>query len=341
MGSERFYCTMQNFMLTDIIKNFPRARILVVGDLIADEFVYGEIARISREAPVMILRYERTETMPGGAANAAANVAALAGQATVLGIVGDDLAGKELKLSLQRLGATTALITQAGYTTPTKTRILAGSVHSTRQQVIRIDKEPENSRYTAELNKDLITTLSTILAQVDGVIVSDYNYGVVNELLLHNLRQAMTERHIPIVIDSRFQLRACNGFTAATPNQAELEALINSRLADDITLFKAARDLRSELDLQALLLTRGNQGMVLFTQTDAPYSLSAVGSKEPVDVTGAGDTVIATFTLALAAGASFAQAAEIANHAGGLVVMKRGTATITATELINSMINSE
>jgi rfaE bifunctional protein kinase chain/domain len=342
MGSEQFYCRMQNFMLTDIIKNFFRCRILVVGDLIADEFVYGEIARISREAPVMILRYERTETMPGGAANAAANVAALAGQTTILGIVGDDIAGTELKLSLQRLGvATTALITQAGYITPTKTRILAGSVHSTRQQVIRIDKEPQNSDYAGEFNKDLITILSTLLAEVDGVIISDYNYGMVNELLLNSLRRAMAERYIPIVIDSRFQLRTCNGFTAATPNQAELEALINNRLVDDITLFKAASELRSELDLQALLLTRGNQGMVLFTEMDKPYSLTAVGSKEPVDVTGAGDTVIATFTLALAAGASFAQAAEIANHAGGLVVMKRGTATINTTELIHSIISNE
>ncbi|MEW6733550.1 MAG: bifunctional ADP-heptose synthase [Acidobacteriota bacterium] len=324
-------------MLTNIIKQFPRCRLLVIGDLIADEFVYGEIARVSREAPVMILRYERTETMPGGAGNAAANVAALAERAALIGVIGRDVAGRQLTLGLRRRGVTTSgVLTLSGYATPTKTRILAGSVHSTRQQVIRIDREPTLEQPT-DFHTRLIAQLNEKIAEADAVIVSDYNYGVVSETLLAALGKASKARAIPVVVDSRFHLRTCHGFTAATPNQAELEALVETRLLNEVDLNTAGLQLRAQLGLSALLLTRGSEGMILFEEGRLPYKIEAVGSKEPVDVTGAGDTVIATFTLALAAGASFQDAARIANYAGGLVVMKRGTATVTREELLASI----
>ncbi len=326
-------------MLSGFVKKFSQCRILIIGDLIADEFVYGEIARVSREAPVMILRYERTETMPGGAGNAAANVAALAKQASVIGVVGRDLPGRQLTLSLRSLGVNTkAIIPTAKYQTPTKTRILAGSVHSTRQQVIRVDREPKEPLPEFLVNQ-LIEGLTNSLEQIDAIIVSDYNYGVVSLSLLNRLREVILQspRQIPVVIDSRFHLTNCYNFTAATPNQAELEAIAGKRLDTEKDLLAVGEKLCQELGLKVLLLTRGSEGMIVFQPSHDPYILSAIGSKDPVDVTGAGDTVIAAFTLALASGASFYQAAEIANHAGGIVVMKRGTATLTQSELLASI----
>lgn len=324
--------------LSEIVKNFSKCRLLIIGDLIADEFVYGEITRISREAPVMILRHERTETMPGGAGNAASNVASLAGQASVLGVVGKDLSGEQLLLKLNSNNVNTeAVLTLSDYQTPTKSRILAGSFHSTRQQVIRLDREP-----SLPLNKKVIDQLAekltNYLGKIDAIIVSDYNYGVVTKSLLTALKNTFVKySEIPIIIDSRFHLKDCYGFTAATPNQAELEALVGSTLSTETELIKAGEDLRSKLALKILLLTRGSDGMILFQENYPAISIPVVGSKEPVDVTGAGDTVIATFTLALASGASFLEAAKIANHAGAIVVMKRGTATLTITELLTSI----
>jgi rfaE bifunctional protein kinase chain/domain len=327
-------------MLSEFVTRFSDCRVLVIGDLIADEFVYGEIARVSREAPVMILRYERTETMPGGAGNAAANVASLAKQAMVIGLVGRDLPGRQLTLGLRNLKVNTkGIVTVPKYQTPTKTRILAGSVHSTRQQVIRVDREPKEP-LSEELVNQLLERLISSLGQIDAIIVSDYNYGAITLSLLNSLREILSrspERQIPIIIDSRFHLTNCYGFTAATPNQAELEAIVGKRLNTESELLNVGERLCRELGLKVLLLTRGNEGMIVFQPNLDPYVLSAIGSKDPVDVTGAGDTVIAAFTLALASGASFHQAAEIANHAGGIVVMKRGTATLTQTELLASI----
>jgi rfaE bifunctional protein kinase chain/domain len=327
-------------MLSEIIQKFSSRRILIIGDLIADEFVYGEITRVSREAPVMILSYEKTETMPGGAGNAAANVAALAKEALVIGVVGRDSSGRQLTLGLRKLKVNTKqIITIPKYQTPTKSRILAGSSHSTRQQVIRVDREPKEP-LTETITKELIARLRNSINEVDAIIISDYNYGLITLNLLNCLKELTSITpydKIPVVVDSRFKLTNCSGFTAATPNQAELEAIIGKRLDDKEELLKAGKKLCKDLGLKVLLLTRGSEGMIVFDTIEEPYILSAIGSKDPVDVTGAGDTVIATFTLALASGASFSEAAEIANHAGGIVVMKRGTATLTKDELLASV----
>lgn len=327
-------------MLSDLVASFSKCRVLIIGDLIADEFVYGEISRVSREAPVMILRHERTETMPGGAGNAAANVAALAKQAWIIGVTGRDSSGRQLTLGLRERGVNTKnIISLPKYQTPTKSRILAGSVHSTRQQVIRIDREPKPI-LAQEIINQLIERLSICLPEMDAIIVSDYNYGVVTLQLLKALRELVSnpkQRQIPIIVDSRFHLTNCYGFTGATPNQAELEAIAGRRLDTQNDLLEVGSNLCQKLGLKVLLLTRGNEGMIVFQPEHKPHILDAIGSKDPVDVTGAGDTVIATFTLALASGATFCQAAEIANHAGGIVVMKRGTATLTQTDLIASI----
>lgn len=327
-------------MLSEIIQKFSSRRVLIIGDLIADEFVYGEITRVSREAPVMILSYEKTETMPGGAGNAAANVAALAKEALVIGVVGRDSSGRQLTLGLRKLRVNTQkIVTIPKYQTPTKSRILAGSSHSTRQQVIRVDREPKEP-LTENVIKELIDRLKNSLNEIDAIIISDYNYGLITLSLLNSLKNLTSippYNKIPIVVDSRFNLTNCSGFTAATPNQAELEAIVGKRLDNKEDLLKAGNQLCKDLGLKVLLLTRGSEGMIVFEALEKPYILSAIGSKDPVDVTGAGDTVIATFTLALASGASFSEAAEIANHAGGIVVMKRGTATLTQDELLTSI----
>lgn len=323
--------------LAALIEALPDRRLLVIGDLIADQFVSGEIARISREAPVMILKYEDTRTLPGGAGNAASNVAALAAKVTLVGAVGRDRAGRGLLLALRALGVdTSGVVTIKDHVTPVKVRILAGSVHSTRQQVIRIDREAPLEP-TEAITEQLLQRIRQHAATADAIIISDYNYGVVNERVIEVLRQIGRERQIPIAVDSRFRLPEFGQFTTATPNESEVEEVLDTRFNSLAEVIAAGQQLREELDLEALLITRGANGMVLFEREQAPVSIPIVGGRDVVDVTGAGDTVIATYSLALASGASFAEAAQLATHAGGLVVMKRGTATISREELLASV----
>jgi D-glycero-beta-D-manno-heptose-7-phosphate kinase len=315
------------------VKKFSNQNILIIGDLIADEFVYGEIARVSREAPVLILRHERTETGPGGAGNAAANLAALGVRTLCVGVVGRDRAGRQLTLSLRQRGADThGVASLREHVTPTKTRILAGSFHAPRQQVIRVDRE-DHRPLPDETRNRLLATVSDLLPTATGVIVSDYGYGAASDGVLHLLRDWRRRSGIPIVADSRYRLAAFHGFTAATPNQEEAETACGERFADSAAAASHAEILRERLELDALLLTRGSEGMALAYVGSPPVTTPAVGALSPVDVTGAGDTVIATFTAALASGASFVEAMHLANCAAGLVVMKRGTATISQDEL--------
>ena len=318
--------------LIEIVRGFAGRRVVVIGDAIADQFLYGNISRVSREAPVFILRHEQTETVPGGAANCAMNLAALGGRVSLIAAVGDDGAGTELRNKLSGAGVDVdGVIVSDKIQTTTKVRILAGHAHSNKQQVIRVDYEGSS------INDDrIITTLKSSVKSADAVIISDYNYGVVDHSAIAFLRESFSK---PILVDSRFRLTDFTGFTAATPNEDEVEHLIGHSLTSVEQLEAAARTLKARLKHQALLVTRGAQGMMLLE--DAPLHIRAVGSQQSVDVTGAGDTVIATFTLAIASGASFADAARLANYAGGLVVMKRGTASVTAAELEHSILHSE
>jgi rfaE bifunctional protein kinase chain/domain len=335
VSSER---TPQQERLAAIVRRFPHRKIVVVGDLVADQFLYGEITRVSREAPVLILRYERTVTTPGGAANCATNLASLDARAVLVGVVGHDEAGAGL---LDKLGSAAvegrSIISSPSQRTTTKVRILAGQVHSTRQQVIRIDYEGEPLS-DESVREQLRARLRAEIEDADAIIISDYNYGVADEEMAQAVREAAQLRGIPVLVDSRFRLERFPGFTSATPNEDEVEQLLGKQLADAAGLEAAAAELRERLGYQALLITRGNHGMVLLEAGAPPLQIDAVGALEPVDVTGAGDTVIATYTLALASGATYADAAHLANHAGGLVVMKRGTASINRQELLSSVL---
>ena len=257
---------------------------------------------------------------------------------SLLSVVGDDEPGHILLQKLRESGvdADSVFVANERRTT-TKVRVLAGQIHSTRQQVIRIDYDG-GSKLSPKIQDELRAAVKKVVASADAVIVSDYNYGVADPKIGAIVREAIQGRTIPVLVDSRFRLSQFPGFTSATPNEDEVEELLGTVHADEAALALAAEQLRQQLGYQALLVTRGSNGMTLVEANVAPLHIDAVGSHQPVDVTGAGDTVIATYALALASRASFRDAAHLANLAGGVVVMKRGTATVTAEELLASIV---
>jgi rfaE bifunctional protein kinase chain/domain len=328
--------------LLALVDGFSSRRVFVLGDLIADEFIYGEVARVSREAPVLILKYDATAMVAGGAGNAANNVAALGGRARLIGLVGADPEGRRLLSSFHRGVDRTHVVRARGYRTPVKTRILAGGVHAARQQVVRIDREagwPLDTAVSAALAKKI----APLVDACDAVLLSDYGSGLVTPALADAIRRAVARRTrrrpIPVLLDSRYRLLDYRGLTTCTPNESEVEQVLGIHIDDDPdALERAGRLLLRRTGMQAVLMTRGSRGMALFQPKQATIHIPIFGSDEVADVTGAGDTVIATFGLALAAGASFYEAARLANYAGGLVVMKRGTATVSAPELSGAVV---
>ncbi|HEY0365881.1 MAG TPA: PfkB family carbohydrate kinase [Pyrinomonadaceae bacterium] len=316
--------------LISTIKQFAEQRIVILGDAIADKFVHGSISRVSREAPVFILRHQHTETLPGGAANCAMNLVALGARVSLIAVTGNDESGSELRAKLEAAGVNiNGVIISDRVQTTTKVRILAGQSHSSKQQVIRVDYEgaPLDDE---EIRNAILNRLEQAFNGANAIVISDYNYGVVDAPGAELIRKAVD---VPVLVDSRFRLSEFTGFTAATPNEEEVENLAGASISSTGDLESAARTLKQSLGHHALLVTRGSQGMTLLEADAAPVHISAVGAQHAVDVTGAGDTVIATFALGLACGASFVDAARLANYAGGLVVMKRGTATVSAAEL--------
>jgi rfaE bifunctional protein kinase chain/domain len=313
------------------IDAFPSKTILVVGDLIADEFLYGQISRVSREAPVLVLHHQELLRVPGGAANAANNLLDLGCRVKMAGKTGRDPAGKELIASLSCKGADMrAVMRVPAYATPVKTRILARAHHSAPQQVVRIDRVPASGS-SSPLDWESVRRAAR---DIDGIIVSDYGYGTVTPDQVSKLGSLARQEGIPIVVDSRFRMADFERVTSITPNITELEAVAGVSIGSDYRLLhKIAQNVIRRQKLQCLLVTQGRFGMTLFRPRGAYLHIPIFGSDEVADVTGAGDTVIAVFTLALACGAAPQDAARLANYAGGIVVMKRGTATLTSKEL--------
>ena len=311
-------------------------------DLVADVFVTGTPKRISREAPVLILSYQGEQLIPGGGANAVANVAALGGRPLPLGVVGDDPHGRQLLAELRSRGVETGgILVRPGYRTPTKVRILGGGKHSIKQQIVRYDIEE-----TLELRAEERERIGAVLAgwaadrgAIRAAILSDYGYGAVEPGLLPRLRAALGAG-ATLVGDSRYRLADFAGLDGATPNEEEAEALLGETIGDDPgRLRDAGRRLRERLGARFLLITRGSRGMSLFRAEGGGAHLPVSGTDQVADVTGAGDTVIGTFALALAAGADPLEATLLANYAGGVVVMKMGTATLTPDELRRAVRN--
>jgi len=321
--------------LLSLVDDFERTRVVVFGDLIVDEFIYGELSRVSREAPVLILDYDSTEIVPGGAGNAANNVAALGGNAVLVAVTGRDDPARRLIAALHARVDRGGVIQAAARPTPVKTRILAGGIHSAKQQVVRVDRGvnvPVDRALAEKFERAAVAAASN----ADAVLVSDYGLGLITPAFATRLRKALNGAGlpIPILVDSRYRLLEYRGLTACTPNESEVEQALGVRINDDPrVLERAGRDILTRTRMQAVLVTRGSRGMALFVRDTPTVHIPIFGSDEIADVTGAGDTVMATMTLALASGATFEQAARLANYAGGLVVMKRGTATVSAAEL--------
>jgi rfaE bifunctional protein kinase chain/domain len=327
--------TVDPSRLLGLVDQIAGRKVVVAGDLLADEFIYGEIARVSREAPVLILNYDSTEVVPGGAGNAAANVAALGGSARATGVAGRDETGRRLLSVLrQRKVDVGQVIRPITYRTPTKTRILAGGIHSAKQQVVRIDRA-SCATFDARTCVAFESVVLRALRGADALLISDYGSGLVSPGLVQRARRVFRrKREHPVVVDSRYALLRFHGMTACTPNESEVEQALGLKIGDDPkALERAGRTLLKQTRAQAVLVTRGSRGMALFEPAHPTAHIPIVGSDQIADVTGAGDTVIATLTLALSAGATFLEAAHLANHAGGIVVMKRGTATVSASEL--------
>ncbi len=324
--------------LKKIVEGFPKITVTVLGDLVADEFVFGEISRVSREAPVLILKHRDRTVVPGGAANAANNLAELGVNVLPVGIVGDDEPGRLLlQYFRHKKIAVSGVLKDKAYTTVTKTRILAGMTHTARQQVVRVDREPQEPP-NAHLTRELYLAARNYAHASDALLVSDYGYGAATPAIVSALRDKGKLEAVPIVLDSRYRMLQYVGVTAATPNESEVEEALSIRIGDNWdTLLAAGEQVMSRMKLQSLVITRGRDGMVAFNHRHKPVDIPIYGSDQVADVTGAGDTVIAAFTAALAAGASTEEAAQLANYAGGIVVMKRGTATVSREELLHAI----
>jgi rfaE bifunctional protein kinase chain/domain len=319
--------------LLAVIDAFAGCRLVVAGDYVLDRFLYGHPKRVSREAPVLILRFWKEEHLPGGAGNTAANVKSLGGVPIPVGAVGKDDAGRTLLEALRERGIDTdGLLAAPDYETPTKTRILAGAPHGIKQQVVRYDREsnlPENAALAARLGDALERSASG----ANAAVLSDYGYGAVPKDATGILRGSLPSG-APILVDSRHGIAGFAGADAVTPNEEELEEWIGRPLGDSAEeLEAAARALQSAVASRIVLVTRGSKGLALFQDGAAPLTIPVHGTDQVADVTGAGDTVLAAFSLALASGASPVEAALLANFAGGIVVMKMGTATVTPEEL--------
>jgi len=321
--------------LFELIGRFDGTVVGVLGDLVLDEFVYGEIARVSREAPVLILQHRESRVVPGGAANSVANLRALGASPLPVGRTGADDTAERLLGVLEGMGVDCSGVTRdSSCSTPLKSRILAGSAHTAKQQIVRIDRGQPGSAPAPRVRARIGRELARLRRRATGLLIADYGYGSVDPAQ-PELAAWLEDPDRTVTLDSRFRLRAFSNVTAATPNIAELETATGTAIGDDDpgALEKAGARLRHQLRARAIVVTRGSRGMSLLEKGRPALHIPCYGTDEVADVTGAGDTVAAVFTLAILAGGSFLEATILANYAGGIVVMKRGTATVSPAEL--------
>lgn len=323
------------------IDRFAGTRILVWGDLVADRFLHGTTTRVSREAPALVLRYDSEEIRPGGAGNAALNAAALGANVAVFGYVGADNEGARLLAALDARDIDTSGVAQrSDSSTPVKTRVMAGGVHTVRQQILRIDNDRGWSQQDPS-DDALLASLAQASTASDALLISDYGLGSVSPQMYARLRPQLRPSEWPITLDSRFDITAYHGVTAATPNESEVEGSLRVSLnGDTVAVERAGAELLEQIGAEHLIITRGSHGMAIFSAGREPVHLGIYGTNEIADVTGAGDTVIATLTLGLAAGAGIEAAAQLANVAAGLAVLKHGTATVPQHELVAALLAS-
>jgi D-glycero-beta-D-manno-heptose-7-phosphate kinase len=316
-----------------IVRSFAGKRVLVIGDMVLDEYIVGVPARISREAPVLVLHHSDEFVRPGGAANVAHNLAALGAETCVSGVIGDDTRGAGLREFLTSLAIQTdGLIVDATRGTATKTRVVGRGKEGMQQQIVRIDRV-DRSSVSSDVAKRMIGIITDHLDGLEAIVISDYENGVISPAVLREVLTAARERDLVVVVDSHGDLLRFKGVTAATPNQPEAEGTLGRLIHNDEELEAAGEELRRGMDAQGVLLTRGSLGMSLFERDEPSRHLAPTNLREVFDPTGAGDTACAVFTLALLAEASMHEAAILSNIASGEVVRKLGAATLSVQQL--------
>lgn len=319
--------------LIDSLDQIKGQRILVLGDMIADIYLEGIISRISREAPVLVLEQADEHIVAGGAANVVNNAATLGGQVFAVGLVGLDNGAKGLKAILDGNGANTnGLFCDEKRPTIAKTRIIAGGRATVSQQIVRLDKSSKEPM-TPAFESQLLQYLEQTLPHISGVVLSDYGCGTITEKIKKWLLDWCRKHEIPSIVDSRYDILRFRGVDYIKQNDAELAAAVGRTLASSDDLYDAGQQLLHDMDARGVLITRGEKGMVLFEADGAIHDIPVSDKSEVYDVSGAGDTCVATVILALAAGIEPAQAAELSNIASGIAVRKLGTATVSAEEL--------
>ncbi|HWR38254.1 MAG TPA: PfkB family carbohydrate kinase [Patescibacteria group bacterium] len=323
--------------LIKLIEEFQKKKIMVIGDMVADVYLEGRISRISREAPVLVLEQARETVVPGGAANAVHNAATLGGTTYAVGVLGDDSAGRELTRVLAENSVNTVgLIVEPDRPTITKTRILAGGQATVRQQVVRIDRQSD-APLSAAGEAAILRFVAEHIPQMSFVVVSDYGGGTMTEALLRRILDLCRQAGVRSMVDSRYNILAYRGVTIVKQNESEAAAALEIKNMNESNLLLAGKSLLERLDAEVVLITRGPEGMSLFDKPGNVIHIPVTNVSEVYDVTGAGDTVVVTMALALAAGASYETAARLANFAAGVVVRKPGTATTTPSELITAI----
>lgn len=319
--------------LAPIIEEMQGRNILVIGDMVADIYLDGHISRISREAPVLVLEQAGEKVVAGGAANVVNNVATLGGNVFAVGLLGLDNAAKGLKAALEANGAnTTGLFCDEKRPTISKTRVIAGGRATVSQQIVRIDKESKAPMPPA-FEAELMQYLKQLLPNVQGVVISDYGSGTVTQKIQQQLIHWCRHHEIPSIVDSRYDIHQFRNIGYVKQNDAELAAAVGHELSTEEDIFEAGQQLLQELSADGVLVTRGEDGMVLLEKDGAIHNIPVSDKSEVFDVSGAGDTCVATVILALAAGVEPSTAAELSNIASGIAVRKLGTATVSAEEL--------
>lgn len=319
--------------LIQLIDKLQNKKIMVIGDMVADVYLEGKISRISREAPVLILEHSGETVVPGGAANAVHNAATLGGQVYAVGVIGNDNAGQQLTHVLNSKNVNTqGFIVDNDRPTITKTRVMAGGQATVRQQVVRIDRESRHA-LPADVEQTLLNHIQENIRHMDAVVISDYGSFTISPAVRKAVIEACNNTGIPSMVDSRYNVMDYKDIKLVKQNESEAANAIGYKVLDQTSLIQAGQAMLERLDAEAVLITQGPEGMTLFERSGSISHIPVSNKSEVYDVTGAGDTVVVTMMLALAAGASYHDAACLANFAAGVVVRKPGTATATPAEL--------
>lgn len=320
--------------IRDILKRISKKKILVIGDIIADEYIYGHTYRLSREAPIPIVRFQSSEIRPGGAGNVAVNISAMGGEAIVAGVVGDDAYAKEIINIFRRHSVSPDAVVINRGPSIIKTRVLAGDVNSSMQQIFRLDRGI-NCAYPQRLYRSLKEEIIRHLSRCDAVVLSDYGEGLFAEGFIKWVLKVIKNK--PVIADSRFNIKRYKRITALTPNLNELSMFFGRFIQKDSDFEQALKRLKRFTGARYILLKRGRSGITVMGEDGSIESFSAFGNTEVADVTGAGDTVLAAFSLALASGIGVIEAARFANIAGGIKVQKRGTVPVSREDILRAV----